>query len=146
MENIMHLSKYCDYALRSLMYLGARSGKITAADEIAKAFGISTNHVVKSLQGLAKAGYVTSVSGRGGGYVFDRPLYKIRVGDIVERLEPNLHMAECFSEEKNTCPLTPGCALQSALSHACHTFIETLNQYTLEDLIAPQTQKLLAIG
>ena len=142
----MHLSKFCDYALRSLMYLGARPGKITAADEIAKAFGISTNHIVKSLQGLAKAGYVTSLSGRGGGYIFDRPLSQVRIGDVVEQLEPNLHMAECFSQEKNTCPLTPGCELQSALSNACNSFIETLNQYTLEDLILPQTKKLLAIG
>lgn len=142
----MHVSKFCDYALRSLMYLSVRPGKVTAADEIAKAFGISTNHVVKSLQGLAKANYVASISGRGGGYVFDRVPASIRVGEIVEKLEPNLHMAECFSPEKNTCPLTPGCGLESALANACNTFIETLNQYTLEDLITSQTQKLLAIG
>ncbi|MFT5369464.1 MAG: Rrf2 family nitric oxide-sensitive transcriptional repressor [Candidatus Latescibacterota bacterium] len=142
----MHLSKFCDYALRSLMYLGARPGSVTVADEIAKAFGVSSNHIVKSLQGLTRAGHVQSVSGRGGGYVLDRPPSSIRVGDVVKQLEPNLHMAECFSQEKNTCPLTPGCGLESALSHACQTFIETLNQYTLEDLIASQTEKLLSIG
>ncbi|MBT3601863.1 MAG: Rrf2 family transcriptional regulator [Candidatus Latescibacteria bacterium] len=142
----MHLSKYCDYALRSLMYLGARSGNITAADEIAKAFGVSTNHIVKSLQGLTKADHIQSISGRGGGYVFNRPPSSVRVGDVVKQLEPNLHMAECFSQEKNTCPLTPGCGLELALSHACQTFIDTLNQYTLEDLIASQTQKLLSLG
>lgn len=142
----MHLSKFCDYALRSLMYLGVRSGKVIAADEIATAFGISTNHIVKSLQGLAKAGYIQSISGRGGGYIFDGTLAHIRVGEVVEQLEPNLHMAECFSPDKNTCPLIPGCELQTALSQACRAFIETLNQYSLEDLIEPQTQKLLAIG
>ena len=142
----MHLSKYCDYALRALMYLSVRPSQVTAADEIAKAFGISTNHVVKSLQGLAKANYVQSISGRGGGYVFDQVPASIRVGEIVKQLEPNLHMAECFAPEKNTCPLTPGCGLEQALANACHTFIDTLNQYTLEDLTTSQTAKLLAIG
>lgn len=142
----MHLSKFCDYALRSLMYLGARPGTVTAADEIAKAFGISNNHIVKSLQGLAKAGYVESISGRGGGYVFNRSPESICIGKVVEQLEPNLHIAECFSPDKNTCPLTPACELQSALSNACHSFIDTLNQYTLKDLILPQTKTLLALG
>ena len=142
----MHLSKFCDYALRALMYLGARPNKITAADEIAKAFGISTNHIVKGLQALSRESLVRSVPGRGGGYVFESSLAQIKLGDVVQKLEPNFHMAECFSHEKNTCPLTPECGLQDALGTAKDTFIDTLNKYTLEDLVTPQTKKLLTIG
>lgn len=142
----MHLSKYCDFALRSLMYLGARPNRVTAADEIAQAFDISTNHMVKSLQGLSREKLIRSVPGRNGGYVFEQSASQIRIGDVVRNLEPNFHMAECFSHEKNTCPLTPECGLQSALSEACEAFLNTLNQHTLADLIASQTQKLLAIG
>lgn len=142
----MHLSKFCDYALRALMYLGARPDKITAADEIATAFGISTNHVVKSLQALSRENLVRSVPGRGGGYVFESSLKKIKLGDVVQKLEPNFYVAECFSPEKNTCPLTPECGLQGALGNATNSFIDTLNNYTLADLVTSQSKKLLTIG
>ena len=142
----MQLSKFCDYGLRALMYLGARTGKITSAEEMARAFDISHNHIVKSLQALCREGLIRSVPGRGGGYLFEQSTERIRIGDVVQKIEPNFHMAECFSLPKNTCPLTPECGLQAALIDARDTFLETLNQYTLKDLIAPQIDKLLAIG
>lgn len=142
----MQLSKFCDYGLRALMYLGARKGEITAADEIARAFGISHHHIVKSLQALCRQGLVRSVPGRKGGYLYEGDPEKISIGDVVQKIEPNFHLAECFTPHKNTCPLTPGCGLQSALDEARASFIETLNQYTLKDLVASQADKLLAIG
>ena len=142
----MQLSKFCDYGLRALMYLGARKGRVTAAEEIAGAFAVSQNHIVKSLQALSREGLVRSVPGRGGGYVFEGAAGGIRIGDVVEKIEPNFHMAECFSPPQNTCPLTPECGLQAALVDARDAFLDTLNRYTLDDLIAPQRGKLLAIG
>ena len=141
----MHLSKFCDYALRSLMYLGARPGTVTAAEDIARAFGISGHHVVKSLQALCRANLVRSVPGRGGGYVFEGVPQRIKLGDAVQTLEPNFHMAECFAPEKNTCPLPPGCGLQGALSNATGAFLDNLNRYTLKDLIETQTERLLSL-
>ena len=142
----MHISKYCDFALRALMYLGVRPDEIVPANDIARAFGVSTNHLVKSLQGLVREGLVRSVPGRGGGYVLDKSASHTRIGDIVRNLEPNFHIAECFAPNDNTCPLTLACGLHDALYRAKESFLETLNQYTLADLIAPQYQTLLDIG
>ena len=142
----MHLSKFCDYALRALMYLGARPGKVVAASEIAHAFGVSTHHMVKSLQSLCRQDLVRSVAGRGGGYVFERPPTSVRLGQVVQGLEPHFHLAECFAPQADSCPLTPECGLQHALGEARDDFIDALDRYTLEDLVHSQQPRLLAIG
>jgi Rrf2 family nitric oxide-sensitive transcriptional repressor len=142
----MQISKFSDYGLRALMYLGARNGQVTKAEEVAEAFGISTNHVVKSLQALVGQGWVRSMAGRGGGYVFEGSASRIRVGEVVRQLEPNFDMAECFAPEKNSCPLVPGCLLSTALDGAKAAFLAELDRYSVEDLIATKRDGLLAIG
>ena len=128
------------------MYLAARPGKTIAASEVARAFGVSANHMVKSLQSLCRAGLIRSLPGRAGGYVFEGLPAQIAIGDLVQQLEPNLDMAECFAPQTNTCPLTPECGLQSALGDAKNAFVQALNGYTLKDLVDSQPQKLWSIG
>ena len=142
----MHLSKFCDYALRALMYLGARPGKVVAAAEIAQAFGVSTHHMVKSLQSLCRQDLVRSVAGRGGGYVFERTPSSIRVGQVVQELEPHFPLAECFAPQAGSCPLTPECGLQGALGQARDAFIDALDRHTLDDLVRAQRPRLLTVG
>lgn len=142
----MQVSKFSDYGLRALMYLGARPEQVVKAEEIAGAFAISTNHVVKSLQALVRQGWVRSVAGRGGGYVFEGRADRIWVGEVVRKLEPNFQMAECFAPEKNSCPLVPGCLLSTALDAAQGAFLAQLDQYTLEDLVGAKRERLIAIG
>ena len=42
---------------------------------------------------------------------------------------------ECFNPEGNACPIEPLCVLKQALSEASKHFLETLEGYTIEDLI-----------
>ena len=63
----MRLTRYTDYAMRVLLYLGARPDRVCSIADMARAYGISHNHLMKVVHQLGKAGYVTGVRGRHGG-------------------------------------------------------------------------------
>ena len=62
----MQLTRYTDYSLRTLIYLGAHEGTHTIA-EIANSFGISRNHLVKVVHNLGKLRYIDTLRGKSGG-------------------------------------------------------------------------------
>ena len=63
----MRLTSFTDYSLRVLMYLAVKPEQLATIPEIAKAYAISENHLMKVVHQLAKSGFVTSVRGKGGG-------------------------------------------------------------------------------
>ena len=52
----MRLTAYSDYALRLLMYLAVRPERLSTIPEVATAYGISTNHLMKVAHQLGQAG------------------------------------------------------------------------------------------
>jgi Rrf2 family transcriptional regulator, nitric oxide-sensitive transcriptional repressor len=126
----MRLTRYTDYALRVLMFVGARGEQVSTIAEIARAYGISRDHLMKIVQELGRAGYLRNVRGRSGGILLARPAREIVVGEVVRRTESDLELVECSS-----CVIAPACGLTGVLSKALHAFLTTLDGYTLEDLL-----------
>lgn len=129
----MRLSRFADIGMRALMYVAAHDRRVSAR-EVAEAYGISKEHVQKSLQALAAMGVVDSAAGRSGGFAMTREPTDLQVGRLIRNLEPSLAMAECFSSG-STCPLIPACDLAQALDEAQTSFFDTLDRYTLADLV-----------
>jgi Rrf2 family transcriptional regulator, nitric oxide-sensitive transcriptional repressor len=131
----MQLTQYTDYALRTLIALGLDPGrKLTVAD-VATAYGISRNHLVKVAARLAEAGYVETTRGKGGGMRLARPPGDIRLGAVVRDMEAELGVVECLTEGGGHCVLSQACRLKSLLHDATGAFLYTLDRYTLEDLL-----------
>ena len=63
----MRLTVYSDYSLRLLMYLAVRPERLSTIQEVAKAYNVSSNHLMKVVHQLGMAGYVKTVRGRSGG-------------------------------------------------------------------------------
>jgi len=57
----MRLKTFTDYSLRVLIFLAARPQPRATIAEIADAFGISENHLMKVSHALAKAGVLANV-------------------------------------------------------------------------------------
>lgn len=129
----MRLSRFTDIGLRALMYVGAHGGRVSSG-EIAEVFDISRDHVTKSLQALVGLGALDSTPGRNGGYSLAGDPARLLLGAVVRRLEPSLEMAECFGPDSE-CPLTTTCELTTALRRAQGAFFDTLDEYTIADLI-----------
>ena len=144
----MRLTVYTDYSLRVLMYLGIRPDRLCTIQEIASAYGISRNHLMKVAHQLGLAGYVDTVRGRGGGLRLARPPAQIGIGAVVRACEEDFRLVECFDAERNRCVITPACRLTAMLAEALDAYLAVLDSYTLADLLRDDTRlrRLLAIA
>ncbi len=130
----MRLTNFSDYALRVLLYAAARNDTLVTIEEIAGVYGISRAHLMKVVNKLTRAGYLTAVRGRSGGLELAMRPNKIRLGDVVRATEPDFAVVECFAPE-NRCLITPRCRLRGVLKEALLAFMATLDRYTLADLV-----------
>lgn len=144
----MRLTLYTDYSLRMLMYLAMDPDQTSTIQEIADRFGISKNHLMKVAYELGQKGFVETVRGRGGGLRLARSAESIRLGDLVRQCEGDFTMVECFDAEHNQCVLTSACRLKGILNEALEAYFQSLNQYTLADLMRQKTAfvKLLSLS
>lgn len=125
------------------MYLALTGDRRATIQNIASAFGISRNHLMKVVHELACAGYVDSARGAGGGIRLACPPAAIRVGEVIADLEPDFGLVECF-RDGNCCVITPACRLPAMLQEALEAFMQVLGGYTLADLVTPANERDLA--
>ncbi len=128
----VQLTSFTDYGLRALIYMASLpEGKMTSISEVTQVYGVSRNHMVKIINQLSRAGFVTAVRGKNGGIRLGRPAQLIRVGDVVRELEP-ISLVNCSSE---FCHITPACRLKQALAQAVQCFLTELDKHTLAELV-----------
>jgi len=140
-EEPMRLTRYTDYAMRVLLYLGARPDRLCAIGEIARAYGISQNHLMKVVNDLVRAGHVASVRGRNGGIRLGRDPSEINVGAIVRHTEEGFGLLECGG-----CIIAPACGLTVAMQEALAAFMAVLDRYTLADLLSQRRGLAALLG
>ena len=130
----MRLTFYSDYSLRLLMYAAVRHGELVTIQEVATAYGISKNHLMKVAFELGRDGYLETVRGRNGGLRLARDPKEIGLGDVLRRTEQDFTMVECFDPKTNTCVISGPCRLQRVLARALQAYLAVLDEYTLADL------------
>jgi Rrf2 family nitric oxide-sensitive transcriptional repressor len=136
----MRLTAFTDYSLRVLMYLGVHRDRVATIREIALAYGVSENHLMKVVQDLARRGYVDTIRGKGGGLRLARPPENINLADVVREAEDDDAFVECFDAGAADCRIAPACVLKGALRSALDAFFAALRGYTLADLLAPRAR------
>lgn len=133
----MRLTNFTDYTLRTLIYLGTRQDdeRLATIGDIASAFGVSENHLMKVVHHLAKLGHITTTRGKGGGMRLASTPATINIGEVVRGTEEALAVVECFQAGKIDCPIAPACTLRDIFAQAMQAFFEVLDGYTLENLL-----------
>jgi Rrf2 family nitric oxide-sensitive transcriptional repressor len=135
----MQFTHFTDYSLRTLIYLGAQQNMLATISEVAAKYGISQSHLTKVVHQLANRGYIQTTRGKGGGMRLARLPQLINIGDVVRDMEENINLVECFNAKIQNCPLLPACFLKSVLLEARKNFFDTLDRYTLADLLTNQS-------
>jgi Rrf2 family nitric oxide-sensitive transcriptional repressor len=136
-DRSVRLTRYTDYAVRVLMHLAVHPDRLCSIGEIADAYAISRNHLMKIVNDLANAGYVASERGRFGGIRLARPAAEIGIGDLVRHTEGEDALADCGG-----CVVAPACGLSGALGEALGAFMGVLDGYSLADI----TRRGAALG
>ena len=139
----MRITQYSDYSMRVLIYLHAKGESRSTIQEIANAYDISKNHLMKVVNQLTQLGYVHAVRGKQGGITLARSADQINIGVLLRETEQDLGLVECFRPD-NACTITPACRLTHVLREALDAFLAVLDQYTLADLVQPHHQPALA--
>ncbi|ODG90347.1 MULTISPECIES: RrF2 family transcriptional regulator [Bacillaceae] len=131
----MRLTTYSDYSLRVLIFLSSEPReKLVNIKDIAEAYDISKNHLMKIIYNLGKMGYIETVRGRNGGIRLAKLPTEINIGEIIRKTEEDFNIVECF-EHGNTCVITPVCSLKHIFNNALEQFLQVLDQYTLDDIV-----------
>lgn len=134
-----------EYGLHCLLFLVSPSGSTkTNVADVATFQGISPAFVAKLFLKMKKAGLLTASEGAGGGYLLARPPEEITVWDVVSALEGDKTLFKC-TEIRLNCTLfgtSPPvwaqkgfCSIHAIMLEAEHHMRQTLDSYTLADLV-----------
>ncbi len=130
----MHLTTFSDYSMRVLMYLALQQEQRVTIADIAQRYQISDNHLTKVVHFLARAGYVRTIRGKGGGLKLNRSVEAINLGEVLRRTEGDEGLLPCVNGEGDCC-LIPVCRLTGILRESQQAMYQVLDKYTLADLL-----------
>lgn len=129
----MKLTRSTDAAFRILILMASEQ-KRQNAQQISEALKIPFNHTAKILQTLAKARFVRTVKGKGGGVELASSPENIRLDSVICAMEGPIHLMECTIHE-DACPLSSKCSLSRKIKEAQDSMIRVFNQTTIADLL-----------
>ena len=137
----MRLTRYTDYSLRVLIHLAVNDERLCSIGEIAQAYGISHNHLMKVVQSLAHESFIETVRGRAGGMRLARAAAEIGVGEVIRRTEEGFQLADCPG-----CALSPACGLTGILAKGVKAMLDVFDAYTIADLVTDKAtmQRMMA--
>lgn len=131
----MNLSKFTDYAFRSLIYLGENQNRLCTVEELGKHLNVSENHIKKIIHSLAKEKYILSIKGRSGGIKLATSPKNINLGDVLLHCEDFSKVVECEKDSKNCTYNSQKCLIKSIIKKSTNKFIDEFKKYTLEDVL-----------
>ena len=98
------------YALRVMLDLAENdNGTYIPLKDIAERQEISKKYLEIIVKDLVKSGFLTAVSGKGGGYRLARAPEDYTVGEIIELMEGSLAPVACLADGEVSCPRSENC-------------------------------------
>ena len=129
------LSQTSDYALRAVLVIAKEYNRRNLrADEIADSTGAPRNYLAKTLNGLAKAGILTSARGPLGGFSLAIPPSTLTIARVIECFESRKPQVQCMLGGGVCNPVRP-CAAHYRWLAITETRREPLANTTIAELL-----------
>ena len=123
------------YALRMLVDLAEQeNGRYITLKEIAERQEISEKYLESIVNILVKAGYLTGMRGKGGGYRLARSAEDLNVLEILQIMEGSLVPVACLADESISCPRAATCRTLPLWKGLNTVVREYLGNFTIRDL------------
>jgi Rrf2 family nitric oxide-sensitive transcriptional repressor len=135
----MRLTSFTDYSVRVLTYAAMKQGKLASIREVSEVYGISSNHLMKVIHHLGKGDYLETIRGKNGGFRLAREPKDIKIGDLIRYTEDDLALVAKLSDKDPSSEKSDECNFGSIVKEALESFMATMDDYTLEDLVKGQS-------
>lgn len=130
----MRLTRFTDYSLRALIYLGHNTGNRVTINEISEVYDISKNHLMKVISNLTRLGVVAAQRGPGGGIRLNRAAEDINLSEVISNTEKHLQDPDSAGLPRDDAPLTDS-RLHGCLQQALRAYLDVLDRFTLADIL-----------
>ena len=134
----MRLTRFTDYSLRVLIYLGQETENRVTIQQIAEAYGISKNHLMKVVSNLTRLDLVVAQRGPGGGIRLNRAPEEIGLDEVIGNTEKNLRDINLPIDTKETRSQSES-NLNEFLRHALQAYLTELSHFTLADVLGNES-------
>ncbi len=125
MKSILNISDGAVIALHAADCLAGQAGPLMSTADMAKALGVSANHLSKVLQQLTRSGLLIPERGPKGGFALSPAGKKARVRDFIAAIDGPPAVKTCLLKGK-VCKHR-GCLLGNLLAETNRRFEAALN-------------------
>ena len=128
----MKLSKTAEYALRILSFMINSDMQVFSARYLAGELNIPDKYLRRLMTDMAKKGFIKSIQGREGGYVFGKNANNIHLAEIIDAVEGMEKYTGCFLGFDDCSDKNP-CSLHEAYAPIREQMLNLLNTTTVSD-------------
>jgi Rrf2 family transcriptional regulator, iron-sulfur cluster assembly transcription factor len=129
----MILNKTTRYALTILGFMATRDEEMYSAEYLYEQLNIPRRYLRRLLTDLSGHGFIRSIKGRHGGFIFAKPPEKISFLNIIDVMEEPGAMETCLLGF-SCCIVDKPCAMHDQWIDARSKMTDTLTNTTLADL------------
>jgi Rrf2 family iron-sulfur cluster assembly transcriptional regulator len=137
--NISRKTRYATRALMELAFLASKTDVPVQVQEISKRQRIPERYLENIFSTLVKAGILTGIKGKGGGFRLALPAEKISLDMVVEVLENPLSSIACLDNDKN-CAQSEKCVTRKIWAGFSEHVRSFFHKITLADLVGAYRQ------
>lgn len=116
---MIKLNRTTEYGLIALRHMSRKDrATVTSAREIADCYGLPFEITAKTLQRLKDTGIIQSAQGARGGYMLQRVLRDVTLGEFLELMEGPQSVVGCVETAKrdSACEYESRCEIQDFMS------------------------------